>query len=146
MTKRSRRKVGAGFPVSAVTPLFPSPLISEKPDREGMYYAMLYPNRVIGAPSVAYTPRQSLGQMVTKYRTQNTHYFSRFRLGLQATIGYPTARGFKIINTAPPLSRRQLPNTSGRAAREPGAMNPPPRFTKALKTKQNPYKAPVYGE
>lgn len=142
----ARRKVSSGIPVTAKTPFFPSPVVSRIEDTDGIAGMMTYGPRVIGAPSVAYNPRSSLGQPVTRYRSQISVYLSKYRTGLQAVIGYPTARGQTILNTAPPLSRRPTPRGNGNAPTHPGAMGTPKRFKKALPAPLNVFNPPVYGE
>lgn len=142
----SRRKVATGIPFSPKAPSFPSPIVSRIPDTDGIAAMMSYGPRVIGAPSVAYNPRSSLGQPVTRYRSQISVYISQYRVGLQAMIGYPTARGQTILNTAPPLSRRPTPRGNGNATTHPGAMGSPKRFAKALPAPLNVFNPPVYGQ
>lgn len=135
-----------GYPVSPKTRGLPSPVVSQMPVTTGMEYFLSFQPRSFGAPSVPLPTRSSLGQMIQKYRLQDSLYLSRFRLGLQAVIGYPTARGQTILNTAPPLARRPVPTTSGLAAAKPGAMGSPPRFSKALRAPVVPFNPPIYGE
>ena len=148
LKKRPRRNVFAGVPVtpdSRVTGGLPSPVVNRKYDQEGMAYAMLFQPRTIGAEGAVALERQSTRQPVIKYRTQASLYISQYRLGLQARIGYPTARGQTIINTAPKNLRvRPRPVTSGRAAARPGTMAPPPRFRKALRAPVVTLQTPVY--
>ena len=127
---------------------FPSPIVSVTPDRGGMSYAMQFQPRVIGAPTVPVQPRSSLAQLVIKHRIQASLYISRYRtngaVSLPYEIGYPAAKGFKMINTAPPLSANPKPKTSGRAAAAPGAMKPPARFRKGLPLPIVPFNPPTY--
>lgn len=139
-----RRKVFAGLPFAVSTPGFPSPIVNRTMNETGMAYGMVFQPRVIGIEGGAQIERQSIRQPVLKHRSQASHYLSRFRVGLQAEIDYPAARGFKIINSAPPLTRRPHPQGSGRAASRPGFMGSPPRFKKALRAPVNTFSAPVY--
>ena len=116
---------------------FPAPVVNEIQDGEGMAYAMSYGPRVQGTPGGSYIERQSIRQQVVKFRVQASQYLSRYRLGLQAEINYPIARGNSIINTAP-ANIGAGPN--GRS----GTMVPPSRFTKALPLPVVPYNPATY--
>lgn len=146
--QRPRRNILAGIPVTpdpVLTNGHPSPIVNQKPDQEGMAYAMLFQPRLIGTEGTVPLERQSTRQPVLKYRLQASLYYSRYRLGLQARLGYPTARGQTIINTAPAgLKARPTPVTSGRAAARQGVMGSPPRFRKALRAPVSTLKTPVY--
>lgn len=135
LQKRSRRNVMCGVPLSTQSTVgLPSPIVSRKLDMEGMAYAMQFQPRTIGTEGTVPLERQSTRQPVLKYRKQASLYISRYRLGLQAQIGYPTARGQTVLNTKPKsLGARPRPVTSGRAAARPGTMASPPRFRKALR-------------
>lgn len=139
-----RRKVFAGVPLAVTTPGFPSPIVSQKADRDGMAFGMVFQPRVNGVDTTAFLEAQSLRQPILKARLQASSYFSKFRTGLQAEINYPAARGFKIIPSAPPLTRQPHPQGSGRAASRPGFMGAPPRFKKALPAPVNIFNPPVY--
>ena len=116
---------------------FPSPVVSEVPDGEGLSYAMTFQPRVNGTPSVAYLERQSIRQQVLKARIQISSYLSRYMVGLQAEINYPIARGNTIVNSAPDNIGK---GPSGRQ----GTMLPPSRFNKALPLPVVPYNPPTY--
>ena len=140
----SRRNILEGIPVSARARDFPSPIVSERADVRGLLYAMNYAPHHFGIPTVPMPVRSSVGQPVVRYRLQRSYYISRYRLGLQALIGYPTARGQTIINTAPPQITH--PRGNGRAPVRGGVMRRNPRFTKALPLPVNNFNPPVYGQ
>lgn len=141
----SRRAVKRGIPVSNQAPGFPSPVVSRVPVTTGLEYALDFQFRSIGVPTVPLPARSSLGQMLERYRLQRSHYVSAFRLGLQSEIGYPSARGQTILNSAPPLTSRPRPVGNGMATAKPGAMRPPPRWRKALPVPVVPFDPPTYG-
>ncbi len=116
---------------------FPSPVVNTTQDGEGMAYAMSFGPRVQGTPGGAYLERQSIRQQVVKFRVQASEYLSRYRLGLQAELNYPIARGNSIINTAPS-------NIGSGPSGRSGTMRPPPRYRKALPLPVVPYSPPTY--
>lgn len=118
--------------------LEPAADVNRIPDQEGMAYGMLYGGRTIGTPGGAYLERQSTRQLVLIHRTQISRYLSRYRLGLQAELNYPIARGNRIINTAPD----GLGSNTGYGRQ--GAMRQPPRFRKALRAPITPYDPQTY--
>lgn len=117
---------------------FPEAVVNKKPDQDGIAYGMIYGPRRLGISAGVPLEIQSLRQPSVLYRVQASEYISRYRLGLQAELNYPIARGNTIINSAP----RGIGTNSGFA--QQGTMRPPRRFTKALPTPIIPYNPPTY--
>lgn len=128
-----------------------TPVYERHQDTRGIDEGM----HVLGAhaptPMVQLPVRSSLAQDVLAFRVQISHYISRVKPFGMAP-GYPTAKVWTLLNTAPRNMGRKSVPTISKANRgpmqprvsSPGFMLPPKRFPKALNIEPNDYEPPTY--
>lgn len=146
-TERSDPEPGVGpVPVHAV-PLRPSknplrtPVYPRKQNERGISHAMDHSSEE-GTPNVPIAVRSSLAQTRSVFRIQLSRYISWIKPG-PVPMTYPVAHVHTLINTRP-KNRGLVTGLRGYPAQS-SQMGAPPRFTKALKVKQNTYRTPLYG-